>query len=65
MKQYSDSTLVPDKDNADGTMIAHPDSGTLLPTSQTGTMLELSSNLGTMVINSDSDETMKSKKLFQ
>ncbi|XP_026474621.1 serine/threonine-protein kinase 4 [Ctenocephalides felis] len=59
MKQYSDSTLVPDKDNADGTMIAHPDSGTLLPTSQTGTMLELSSNLGTMVINSDSDETMK------
>lgn len=52
-------TLVPDRDNADdGTMIAHTDCGTLVPDS--GTMVELSSNLGTMVINSDSeDSTMK------
>lgn len=49
-------TLVPDRD--DGTMIAHTDCGTLVPDS--GTMVELSSNLGTMVINSDSeDSTMK------
>lgn len=42
----------------DGTMIAHTDCGTLVPDS--GTMVELSSNLGTMVINSDSeDSTMK------
>lgn len=46
-------TLVP----TDGTMIAHADY-TLVPDS--GTMVELSSNLGTMVINSDSeDSTMK------
>lgn len=46
-------TLVP----GDGTMIAHADY-TLVPDS--GTMVELSSNLGTMVINSDSeDSTMK------
>ena len=41
-------------------MIAHADCGTLVPDS--GTMVELESNLGTMVINSDSeDSTMKSK----
>lgn len=40
-------------------MIAHEDCGTLVPDS--GTMVELESNLGTMVINSDSeDSTMKS-----
>lgn len=40
-------------------MIAHTDCGTLVPDS--GTMVELESNLGTMVINSDSeDSTMKS-----
>ena len=52
-------TLVPDRDSGDdGTMIAHMDCGTLVPDS--GTMVELSSNLGTMVINSDSeDSTMK------
>lgn len=52
-------TLVPDRDAGDdGTMIAHTDCGTLVPDS--GTMVELSSNLGTMVINSDSeDSTMK------
>ncbi|KAG4076890.1 hypothetical protein HA402_015877 [Bradysia odoriphaga] len=50
-------TLVPEKDNLDGTMIAHADCGTLVPD---GTMVELESNLGTMVINSDSeDSTMK------
>lgn len=53
-------TLVPDRDNGDGTMIAHGDYGTLVPDS--GTMVELESNLGTMVINSDSeDSTMKSQ----
>lgn len=36
--------------------------GTLLPMSQSGTLVELQSELGTMVINSDVDEqTMKSK----
>lgn len=51
--------MVPDRDNSDGTMIAHTDCGTLVPDS--GTMVELESNLGTMVINSDSeDSTMKS-----
>lgn len=35
--------------------------GTLLPMSQSGTLVELQSELGTMVINSDVDEqTMKS-----
>lgn len=54
-------TLVPDRGNGDGTMIAHEDYGTLVPDS--GTMVELESNLGTMVINSDSeDSTMKSKQ---
>uniref|UniRef100_A0A182QKB0 non-specific serine/threonine protein kinase n=1 Tax=Anopheles farauti TaxID=69004 RepID=A0A182QKB0_9DIPT len=55
-------TLVPgrDGDGGDGTMIAHTDYGTLVP--DNGTMVELQSNLGTMVINSDSEEsTMKSK----
>lgn len=53
-------TLVPGRDLLDdGTMIAHEDCGTLVPDS--GTMVELQSNLGTMVINSDSeDATMKS-----
>lgn len=56
-------TLVPDKDNLDCTMIAHTNCGTLVPDS--GTMVELESNLGTMVINSDSeDSTMKSKCNF-
>lgn len=51
-------TLVPDRDNADNTMIAHSDCGTLVPDS--GTMVELASDLGTMVINSDGeDSTMK------
>uniref|UniRef100_A0A1L8DKI6 non-specific serine/threonine protein kinase n=2 Tax=Nyssomyia neivai TaxID=330878 RepID=A0A1L8DKI6_9DIPT len=53
-------TLVPERNNDTdgGTMIAHTDCGTLLPDS--GTMVELESNLGTMVINSDSeDATMK------
>lgn len=56
-------TLVPGKeDDMDGgTMIAHTECGTLVPDS--GTMVELESNLGTMVINSDSeDSTLKSKK---
>lgn len=54
-------TLVPGRgDEGDGTMIAHTDYGTLVP--DNGTMVELQSNLGTMVINSDSEEsTMKSK----
>lgn len=54
-------TLVPGRDMLDdGTMIAHEDCGTLVPDS--GTMVELQSNLGTMVINSDSeDATMKSE----
>lgn len=56
MKEYDSGTLVPDRDG--GTMIAHTDCGTLVPDS--GTMVELESNLGTMVINSDSeDATMK------
>lgn len=56
-------TLVPDKDNLDGeTMIAHTDCGTLVP--DTGTMVELESNLGTMVINSDSEDSTLKSKLF-
>ncbi|GAB0096185.1 Serine/threonine-protein kinase hippo [Sergentomyia squamirostris] len=53
-------TLVPERDtDVDaGTMIAHTNCETLVPDS--GTMVELESNLGTMVINSDSeDATMK------
>uniref|UniRef100_A0A182KDL5 non-specific serine/threonine protein kinase n=1 Tax=Anopheles christyi TaxID=43041 RepID=A0A182KDL5_9DIPT len=52
-------TLVPGRgEDGDGTMIAHTDYGTLVP--DNGTMVELQSNLGTMVINSDSEEsTMK------
>lgn len=58
IKVFDTGTLVPEK-NFDGTMIAHTDCGTLVPDS--GTMVELESNLGTMVINSDSeDSTMKS-----
>lgn len=38
--------------------------GTLVPVSQSGTLVELQYELGTMVINSDVDEqTMKSKLL--
>lgn len=52
-------TLVPSKtDEGELTMIAHADFNTLVP--DNGTMIELQSNLGTMVINSDSEEsTMK------
>ncbi|XP_059614362.1 serine/threonine-protein kinase hippo isoform X2 [Phlebotomus argentipes] len=62
IKEFPDDskTLVPERDNdTDGnTMIAHTNCGTLVP--DTGTMVELESNLGTMVINSDSeDATMK------
>lgn len=55
MKEFPDcGTLVPGKE--DDIM---GDCGTLVPS---GTMVELQSNLGTMVINSDSEEsTMKSK----
>ncbi|KAL7010680.1 hypothetical protein ACKWTF_009192 [Chironomus riparius] len=58
MKEFPDcGTLVPSKDD-ELTMIAHTDCGTLIP--DNGTMIELQSNLGTMVINSDSEEsTMK------
>ena len=45
----------------DGTLIPSK-GGTLLPMSPSGTLVELQSDLGTMVINSDVDEqTMKSK----
>jgi serine/threonine kinase 3 len=60
MKEFPDcGTLVPSKDNeGELTMIAHTECGTLVP--DNGTMIELQSNLGTMVINSDSEEsTMK------
>lgn len=48
-----DATLVPDK------------GGTLVPSDLSGTMVDLESDLGTMVVNADSedDETMKSKLL--
>lgn len=65
VSSYQDDcgTLVPDQDLMDGTMIAHADEGTLVPQSRNDTMVELQSDLGTMVINSDNDEaTMKSKK---
>lgn len=55
-------TLVPYRDAIDsGTMIGI-DSGTLVP-GECGTMIELQSDLGTMVINSDTEDesTMKSK----
>ncbi|XP_055534041.1 serine/threonine-protein kinase 3 isoform X2 [Wyeomyia smithii] len=60
MKEFPEDcgTLVPGRDDGDGTMIAHTDCGTLVP--DNATMVELQSNLGTMVINSDSEEsTMK------
>lgn len=60
MKEFPDcGTLVPSKDGeGELTMIAHADCNTLVP--ENGTMVELQSNLGTMVINSDSEEsTMK------
>lgn len=53
-------TLVPSKNDDEGelTMIAHSNCDTLVPDS--GTMIELESNLGTMVINEDIEEsTMK------
>lgn len=62
MIQYSEDcgTLVPGRD--DGTLHAIDDA-TLVPQSQNNTMVELQSELGTMVINSDTDEaTMKSKE---
>lgn len=43
------------KDN-DGTMITRQGENTLVPHSQNNTMVELQSNLGTMVINSDDEE---------
>lgn len=53
-------TLVPDKNTSySGTMIAHTDCGTLVPDATSDTS-ELESDLGTMVINSDPDDsTMK------
>lgn len=60
MIQYPEDcgTLVPSRDT-DGTLKAIDDA-TLVPGSQNNTMVELQSELGTMVINSDSDEaTMK------
>lgn len=61
MKEFDCGTLVPSKDDeGELTMIAHTDCGTLVPDNDNGTMIELQSNLGTMVINSDSEEsTMK------
>ncbi|ERL94311.1 hypothetical protein D910_11592 [Dendroctonus ponderosae] len=51
LSAVDDGTLVPDK------------GGTLVPSDLSGTMVDLESDLGTMVINADSedDETMKSK----
>ena len=60
MKEFPDcGTLVPSKnDEGELTMISHADCNTLV--ADNGTMVELQSNLGTMVINSDSEEsTMK------
>ena len=60
LKGFDDcGTLVPSKSiEAELTMIAHTNCNTLVPDS--GTMIELQSELGTMVINSDSeDSTMK------
>lgn len=49
-----DGTLVPSKD------------GTLKHSSPSGTLVELESDLGTMVINSDvDDQTMKSKLVIK
>lgn len=45
----------------DGTMIRHNDN-TLVPHSQNNTMVELQSNLGTMVINSDDEEDTLTKR---
>ncbi|KAJ4430170.1 hypothetical protein ANN_22380, partial [Periplaneta americana] len=63
MVQYSQDsgTLVPSRDLVDGTVLSNNDAGTLVTNSEAGTMLELQSDLGTMVINSDTEEepTMK------
>lgn len=64
LKEFSadPGTLVPNKEYEidGGTMIAHTDYETLVP--DTGTMVELESNLGTMVINTDTeDSTLKSE----
>lgn len=49
----------------EGTLVPGKDS-TLVPLSPSGTLVELESELGTMVINSDVDEqTMKSKKTIR
>lgn len=67
LKETNDRTLVPDKDlEPSGTMIMHEDCGTLVPDNET--IVEVQSDLGTMVINSDFEEsTMKRKstKEFQ
>jgi len=59
LKDANDRTLVPDRDSEpSGTMIMHEDCGTLVPDNET--IVEVQSNLGTMVINSDFEEsTMK------
>jgi hypothetical protein len=68
MVQYTpdSGTLVPEMLNELGQ--DDEDEGTLMPASRrSGTMVELDSNLGTMVINSDDDDeesTMKSGFLF-
>ncbi|KAK7789783.1 hypothetical protein R5R35_012336 [Gryllus longicercus] len=63
MLQYpADSgTLVPSRDLMDGTLVPRADGSTLPGHSDAGTMVELQSDLGTMVINSDTEEepTMK------
>lgn len=65
MLQYpqDSGTLVPSRDLVDGTLVPHRESGTLIANSDAGTMVELQSDLGTMVINSDTEEepTMKRK----
>lgn len=58
-----DRTLVPDKDDTSGTMIMHEDPGTLVP--DHGTVTELQSDLGTMVINSDFEESTMKRKLHK
>lgn len=55
-------TLVPYRDAIDSGTMIEMDSGTLVP-GECGTMVELQSDLGTMVINSDTEDesTMKSE----
>ncbi|XP_063219954.1 serine/threonine-protein kinase hippo-like isoform X2 [Bacillus rossius redtenbacheri] len=63
MLQYSHDpgTLVPSCDVMDGTLVARQPYS-LVPDSQSGTMVELQSNMGTMVINSDTDEELTMKR---